>query len=315
MKHVNINIYVAVTDNNWFDYLSALRPDEVNFWRPRSTFKVHAVKPGEPFLFKLHRPYHKFIVGGGFFLRHSHMPLSLAWAAFEQKNGAEDFNTFRADIMRLRRKKEPDPFIGCTILTEPFFFSKEEWIEVPANWSPNIMQGKTYNTGEKHGLALWNAVEDRLKGRELNGLTYSQISSERRYGNEYLTRARLGQSSFRVFVMDAYNKRCAMSGERTVPVLQACHIKPYTESGPHRTDNGLFLRSDLHRLFDLGYLTVTKDKEDYRIEVSQKIKEDFHNGKNYYKFHGNKLIVLPEDFVDRPSNTYLEWHNEYKFAS
>ncbi|HBE78181.1 MAG TPA: hypothetical protein DDW65_10430 [Firmicutes bacterium] len=39
-------------------------------------------------------------------------------------------------------KIEIDPVIGCIILTSPFFFDEPEWIPVPADWSPNIVQGK-----------------------------------------------------------------------------------------------------------------------------------------------------------------------------
>jgi putative restriction endonuclease len=44
------------------------------------------LQPGEPFLFKLHSP-DNFIVGGGFFVRYSPLPIWLAWDAFQQKNG------------------------------------------------------------------------------------------------------------------------------------------------------------------------------------------------------------------------------------
>ena len=30
----SIKIYVGVTDLDWFEYLSARNPDEVNFWQP-----------------------------------------------------------------------------------------------------------------------------------------------------------------------------------------------------------------------------------------------------------------------------------------
>ena len=97
-----------------------------------------------------------------------------------------------------------------------------------------------------------------------------------------------------------------------MPVLEACHIKPYAEGGPNQTSNGLLLRSDLHILYDEGYLNVTKD---LRVEVSGKIKEEFENGKQYYQFHGNRLTVLPHDEVDKPSAESLEWHNQYRYAS
>ena len=41
------------------------------------------------------------------------------------------------------------------------------------------------------------------------------------------------------------------------------------------------LRSDLHNLLDEGYLTI--DPQDRRIVVRRRIKEEFENGKDYYK--------------------------------
>ena len=40
----------------------------------------------------------------------------------------------------------------------------------------------------------------------------------------------------------------AITGEKTLPVLNAAHIKPYAEEGPHEVRNGLLLREDLHTL-------------------------------------------------------------------
>jgi putative restriction endonuclease len=62
-----------------------------------------------------------------------------------------------------------------------------------------------------------------------------------------LVQQRLGQGAFRLLVTDAYQRRCAVTGERTLPVLDAAHIKPYAASGPH----------DPHAQFDAGYITVS----------------------------------------------------------
>jgi putative restriction endonuclease len=70
---------------------------------------------------------------------------------------------------------------------------------------------------------------------------------------------RYGQGAFRLLVTEAYNRRCTMTRERTVPVLDAAHIHPYSLGGPHSPANGILLRSDLHRLLDLGYVTVDPD--------------------------------------------------------
>jgi len=109
-----------------------------------------------------------------------------------------------------------------------------------------------------------------------------------------------------VEVTDAYARRCAITGEKTLPALEAGHIRPYAKNGPHEIRNGLLLRSDLHNLFDLGYLTVTLD---YRVEVSRRIREEFENGRHYYALHGQSLAVLPQHESTRPAPEFIEWHN------
>ena len=63
-------------------------------------------------------------------------------------------------------------------------------------------------------------------------------------------RQRLGQGAFRIPVTDAYQHRCAITGEKALPALEAAHLKPVTEEGKHHIDNGLLFRSDIHRFFD-----------------------------------------------------------------
>ncbi len=307
--------YVGVTDNGWFEYLSEIKPDEVNFWRPGSQLNFRAIAQGAPFLFKLHSPLN-YIVGGGFFVSHTFLPLSLAWEVFQEKNGTYGQLDLLKTINSLRADKERDPVIGCTVLTDPFFFEKDDWIEAPTDWKPNIVSGKRYSTDNRIGQDLWREVELRLP-RYRHTVDRSKddflvMESRERYGAEQLVRSRLGQGGFRVLVTDAYQRRCAVTSERTLPVLQASHIKPYGESGPHRISNGLLLRSDVHILFDRGYMTVTPD---YHVEVSGQIKEKFQNGRDYYIYHGKRLDLLPSREQDHPSRHFLEWHNERVFLS
>ncbi len=310
-----MNFFVGVTDNEWFDFLAARKPDEVNFWRPRRGGKFRAIEPGCPFLFKLHSPMN-FIVGGGFFVRYSELPLSLAWKAFDMKNGAPDFLSLLAKISKYRPDESHDPMIGCIILNQPFFFDKSAWIPIPENWAPSIQRGKTYYTKQPIGRRLWDQVEERLATlgiEQEEELTYMPVGDrEERFGSEYLRRARLGQGAFRISVVDAYSRRCAITGERTLPVLEASHIKPHGESGPNLVRNGLLLRSDLHTLFDRGYLTVT---DDYHVEVSPRIREEYENGRDYYRMHGNRMQILPARGTDHPAPEFIEWHNEHIYLS
>jgi putative restriction endonuclease len=107
-------------------------------------------------------------------------------------------------------------------------------------------------------------------------------------------------------VIDTYERRCAVSGEKTLPILDAAHIRSYEAGGEHDPSNGLLLRTDIHRLFDLGYVTVAPDG---RFEVSRRLKADFDNGKHYYDLHGTPLR-RPRSQEAAPSLEALIWHRE-----
>jgi len=115
---------------------------------------------------------------------------------------------------------------------------------------------------------------------------------------------RLGQGSFRAVVLDAYHRRCAITGTHISPVLQAAHIRPVDRGGEHRLDNGLLLRSDVHTLFDRGYLGVDPK---HRLLVSPRLRAEFSNGEQFYARSG-RLIDLPARRGDRPAPEFLEWH-------
>ena len=106
-------------------------------------------------------------------------------------------------------------------------------------------------------------------------------------------------------MLDAYGRRCAITGERSVPTLEAAHIQPYLGPASNHVQNGLSLRADIHNLFDEGYVTVTPE---FRFEVSKSLREDFENGKEYYALDGQKLLYLPSRRDELPSEKALEWH-------
>jgi putative restriction endonuclease len=306
-----MKIWVGVTDKGWYQHLARVVPDEVNFWQPSGSRNFRALRPGEPFLFKLHSP-ENFIVGGGYFVRHSPLPASLAWEAFGIKNGVTSFDDLVARIRRYRQGEGAlDPIIGCNVLAEPFFLNEPDWVPIPQSWAANIVQGKTYDSDSVDGAHLWESVRNAASaGGAWQAMSYDSQLDAPRFGTEYLTRGRLGQGSFRVLVTDAYARRCAISGEKTLPVLEAAHIMPYARRGPHAVRNGLLLRSDLHKLFDLGYLTVTPN---LRIEVSSRLRAEWENGRDYYAFHGRDLACRPLQVAEMPATHFLRWHNENTF--
>ena len=309
MMKMNMRMYVGITDFDWFQTLKQANCDEVNFWKPGGRTNFRALNEGDLFLFKLHSPK-DYIVGGGFFLKFSILPSSLAWEAFGIANGANNLIELKDRIYKYKktnRLSEPDPQIGCIILSMPFYLDEREWIPTPKDWNSNIVQGKTYDASEAYGLDLFEQVQERLTQREFMSSVVKEVVACNRYGSELLIKPRIGQGAFKVLITEAYQRRCAITGEKTLPVLEAAHIKPYSLEGPHSINNGLLLRRDFHTLFDRGYITVDKL---LTVEVSHRIKEDFGNGKEYYAYHGSKLIILPEQLEQMPDPHFLEWHNE-----
>ena len=134
---------------------------------------------------------------------------------------------------------------------------------------------------------------------------------EERYGPPFIHRARLGQGSFRTLVIDAYQRQCAVTGEHTPPALEAAHIVPYADHGPHHINNGLLLRSDFHKLFDAGLITI---EPDLKVRVSGRIRDLYFNGKAYYRLQGQSLAALPRERMDHPDASFLRWHNENRFV-
>lgn len=305
--------YVGNTDFGWYDFLSKIQPEDVNFWRPGGKTNFKVLQPGAPFLFRLKKPYN-VIAGIGFFSSHTFLPVSIAWDAFGDRNGCETLENFQRKISGYRSDWwDENPTIGCTVLTNPIFFEKKDWINTPETWAKNIVQGKKFSTSENDGKYIWLKVEKLLDKYLLTSTSEgdkSQLLLENTTSPEYkssiLTKVRLGQGAFRVLITDAYARKCAISGEKTLPVLEAAHIKPYAKSGPHFISNGLLLRSDLHKLFDSGYITIT---DQFKIEISKKIKEEFENGKEYYQYHGLDLKNMPTREIDRPQKNYIDWHN------
>ncbi|MFC2051269.1 HNH endonuclease [Chloroflexota bacterium] len=294
--------YVGITDRDWFELLRRLpQLDEINFWQPSGNREFKAISPGELFLFKLHSP-NDYIVGGGFYAHSSLLSISLAWESFGISNGAQNLSEMRTRVAKYRRQDElrtADYTIGCILLEQPFFFRESDWIPIPSDWKYNIVSGRRYDLSVEPGLSLWKQLHMMMP------LVPEVREETTRYGQPTLTLPRLGQGSFRILVTDAYDRRCAITNEKTLPALDAAHIRPYSESGQHIVSNGILMRRDLHALFDKGYVTVTSSM---KLEVSRKIKEEFENGRDYYRLHGNTIRV-PADPRNHPAREYLEWHN------
>jgi putative restriction endonuclease len=301
-----INLFIANTDNNWFDFLSSEpSPSEVNFWQP-SGKGFHAIQAGELLVFRLKSP--RNLIGGfGVLSNSSVLPLQTAWDTFGRSNGVPSFAALRDAIAKFRpgEKVGPTTNIGCRILVEPMFFPPNVRINLPPSWSPNIMGGKRFSADDGEGLHLWQQLMEAVQHASAEAIP-GLAEAATRYGTPTLIRPRLGQGAFRIAVIETYARQCAITDAKVLPALDAAHIRPYAEGGLHVKSNGILLRKDIHGVFDAGYATVDQD---YRLVVSSKVKDVFDNGNEYRRLHGQKLR-LPARRDDWPSLEFLRWHNE-----
>ena len=303
--------YVANTDFEWYQFLRARELDEVNFWFPSAAQLLRRIRPGAPFFFKLKKPYYA-IAGYGHFARSSSVPAWLAWESFGQANGAASFDAFLARIEKYQPRtastSKGDQEVGCLMISRPVFFSEEEWVRQPTDWARQNVRGEYYDLSQGEGRRVYQESLARA-GSEVQDTPVVARPVAARYGPPALVRPRLGQGTFRLAVIDAYSRSCAVTGEHSLPALEAAHIRPYSDKGTHEINNGLLLRSDIHRLFDLGYVTVSPD---HRFQVSKRLREDYSNGRSYYPLDG-RSITLPGVQSEQPDATCLAWHNSEVF--
>jgi putative restriction endonuclease len=307
---------IAITDEGWYRFLEArLEVTELNFWTPSARRSFRAPQ-FSPFLFKLRAP-HNAICGFAYFAHFSKLPDWLAWETFGLGNGCASYQDMHARIAHIRDRIRYDQDtgsdqIGCIQLVAPVFFPRDAWIPQPTDWQPRTQVPVRYDLQVGEGRRVWEACLARATAlRPANLIADSPIVAERgpRYGDPRLVQPRLGQATFRIAVLDAYARACAVTEEHSLPALEVAHIRSYAHDGPHDVRNGLLLRADLHRLFDTGYITVTPD---LRLEVGARLRDEYNNGRSYYPLHGARLQVPPAA-PHRPNKEYLEWHNEHVF--
>lgn len=310
---------VAVTDFGWYErLLEHQRIEEANFWKPSATRGLNA-PPFSPFIFKLRSPYNA-ICGFGYFARYSRLPDWLAWETFGEANGCISLQEMRSRIESIRQRIRfrggvTTQEIGCILIVQPVFFPRERWVAAPSDWPVRTQSDKRYDLARGEGARVW---EDCLataailsRGSDKSGARRTSVfdRSSARFGTPTLTAPRLGQGTFRIAVIEAYGRACAVTEEHSLPALEASHIMSFADNGPHEISNGVLLRADLHRLFDKGYLTVDSDR---RLVVSRRLRDDFNNGRTYYPLHGHALR-LPARVEQQPAAEFLEFHRNNCF--
>jgi putative restriction endonuclease len=330
-----MRIVVGVTDNRWATFLRDHNGlTEANFWQP-SPHGFKALAPGEPFLFKTKDPK-KFrgvdipgyaLVGGGFFDEYVELRVSEAWTIWGAANGVVDEAELAARARSYRSEADvgadPDPTIGCVILRNIFFAERGQELSEPPNWARNNVTYTGYDLAQpdqrpdteyvQHAFAALQhgARVDLAWEPDLRGITLDWQGP--RYGPPTLVRPRMGQGHFKRAVGAAYGHRCAITASATYPSLEAAHIRPFADGGEHAVSNGLLLRSDVHGLYDRGYISVDPD---LRLRVSPQLREHGWNGVEFYQREEVGFrISEPVGTEHKPNRDALAWHFETRFRA
>lgn len=98
-------------------------------------------------------------------------------------------------------------------------------------------------------------------------------------------RARIGQTAFRHSLLADFGPVCAFTGRMPREALEAAHLYSYAKIGEHKEHGGILVRRDIHRLFDLGLITV--DPSDLTIDVSPRLQ----SYPEYESLNGKSLKV------------------------
>jgi len=117
---------------------------------------------------------------------------------------------------------------------------------------------------------------------------------------------------FRRLVLQAYDKRCAITGLKLIngggrAEVDAAHIRPVEASGPDILSNGIALSGTAHWMFDRGLISLSDDLD---ILVSRQA-NDPESIRGLINKTGRAIVPLRPSA--RPHRHFLQWHRENCF--
>lgn len=117
---------------------------------------------------------------------------------------------------------------------------------------------------------------------------------------------------FRRLVLQAYGKRCAVTGLKLIngggrAEVDAAHIRPVEANGPDILTNGIALSGTAHWMFDRGLISLSDDLD---IMISRQA-----NDPDSIRGLVNKTgrAIVPSRSFERPHPHFLQWHRENCF--
>lgn len=269
--------HVVSVAPEWLDVVSSSPlHSELVLWASAGPKAPGPIEPGDALFFRLVTDVVR-VVGRGWSSHRSVIPASLAWRIYGRLTGSPSLEELRKSGRD--GSGRPDPDLDCTLLTGCVVFSRENWIELDDG--PDA-----FDLHSDRGTRLLEACEKGYRGEAtLPGGT-----------------GPYGPRSFQVAVLDAWGRRCAVTGEGLVTALRAARIGD-GQSIPRSLSEALLLRADLAHLFEAGYVTVSSEA---RLEVSSALPGG-EAAREYERLHGTGLR-LPARLEARPDPALLRWH-------
>ena len=121
---------------------------------------------------------------------------------------------------------------------------------------------------------------------------------------------------FRKAIVSLYEHRCALCGIRMLTpeghtVVEAAHIKPWSESHDDQPTNGMALCRLCHWYFDEGLMSVGKE---YEVLVSKGIQVE-QNLPGHIQTLRDRNIFTPDDNKYWPAQDNLHYHRKERFRA
>lgn len=132
---------------------------------------------------------------------------------------------------------------------------------------------------ESHYVSIVRSIADRLQDFK-NNQESDPVKGELKLA-EVLVRK--NQQTFKRELLKAYSNICMVTGSEIKQIIEAAHIIPFSEEQDHSIDNGLLLRSDIHKLFDKDLMGIHPEKLTVHF-----VNEAFEE---YKEYHGKPIQI------------------------
>lgn len=120
----------------------------------------------------------------------------------------------------------------------------------------------------------------------VNVSTAESVDQAVKYERELISRlARQGHARFREETLLIWSDCCAVTGVKDRWALEAAHIKPHAEGGEMKPANGIALRADIHRLFDMDLIAI--NPKTLEVAVNENLTSSYTN-------YAGRQITLPQ---------------------